>query len=89
MAGLPEGFAESVDRAIELLNVCGEEADRIYALAFDSEDDLTALGTALLVGSMGAPDERWPETIKVCLLSAFHLGYLQGKSEGDLSIWEE
>ena len=79
---------ELLERACELLDEYDEEA--IHAVTIDHNTDLSAL-TSLVTGALmgGADMLQLISGNKAAMEVAFYLGYLAGKQEGNLSLWED
>ena len=79
---------EMMERGVELLMEV-EEHD-VHAVTIDHNKDISALAFAMTVGIEKAPDfSQQMNLIKCFFETVFYLGYLAGKNEGDLSVWEE
>ena len=79
---------ELLERARELLDEYDDVA--IHAATNDYNTDLSALA-ALIGGGVigGASAEQLVSATKAAMELAFYLGYLAGKEEGNLKLWED
>ena len=79
---------ELLKRASEILDEYDEEA--VHAVTIDHNTDLAAL-TSLVTGALigGADMMQLINGAKSAVELAFYLGYLAGKDEGNLKLWED
>ena len=83
---------ELLERASELLDEYDEEA--IHAVTIDYNVDLSALTSLVTEGLMGgfirgADISQLINGVKATVEAVFYLGYLAGKEEGNLKLWED
>lgn len=79
---------ELLERACELLGKYDEEA--LHAVTIDHNVDLAALASLIPGALMGRVDtQQLINTTKSAMEVAFYLGYLAGKDEGNLKLWED
>ncbi|KKM05594.1 hypothetical protein LCGC14_1752480 [marine sediment metagenome] len=79
---------ELLERARELLDEYDDVA--IHAVTIDHNVDLAALAAIITGGLVGGANLlQLINGTKSTVELAFYLGYLAGKEEGNLSIWED
>ncbi len=80
---------ELLVRGLELLGEYKDRSDIIHALTTDHNEDLSAIALSITMIAMVLPGESSVRTAKSFVEVAFYLGYLAGKEEGNLKLWED
>ena len=64
--------------------------DAVHAISIDKNDELSFISAVIGTIALSSSDPIALSIVtKVAIEAAFYLGYLTGKAEGDLSLWEE
>ena len=80
-------YAELLDRGMELMKEQNE--DVMHAVTLDHNHDISSIAAGVGHCYMVLPPEQAAVVNKTLTEIAFYLGYLAGKEEGNLSIWED
>ena len=79
---------ELLERARELLDEYDDVA--IHAVTIDYNTDISALASIVTGGLIGRADlSQLIAGTKSAMELVFYLGYLAGKEEGNLKLWED
>ena len=84
---MDELYAKLFDRGIEIMKEQDENV--MHAVTIDHNHDISSIAAAVGCCYMVLPPEQATVVGKTMAEIAFYLGYLAGKEEGNLSIWED
>lgn len=79
--------ANAMQRTVELMDIVIESAEEVSAICYDDNRDLTALAISLWLSSQEHSSTQFAANVKMCVETAYYLGYQAGQKTGDLSEW--
>ena len=82
-----ELYRELLNRGMELLKE--QDEDVLHAVTIDHNHDISSIAAAISHCYAVLPEEQAITVCKSMAETLFHLGYLAGKEESNLSIWED
>ena len=84
---MDELYTKLLDRGLEIMKE--QDEDVLHAATIDYNHDISSLAAAAGHCYMVLPPEQAMVVGKSLTEIAFYLGYLAGKQEGNLSLWED
>ena len=80
-------YSEMLNRGLEIMKE--QDEDAIHAVTIDHNHDISSIAAAIGHCFMVLPEEQAMVVDKSLTEIAFYLGYLAGKDEGNLTLWED
>ena len=80
-------YKELINRGLEILKEHDEDA--IHAVSIDHNHDISSISASVGHCYMTLPPEMAAVVSKSMVETVFYLGYLAGKEEGNLKLWED
>lgn len=84
---MDELYTKLLDRGMELMEE--QDEDVMHAATIDHNHDISSIAAASGHCYMVLPPEQAVAVGKVMTEIAFYLGYLAGKEEDNLKLWED
>ena len=84
---MDELYAELLNRGMELLKE--QDEDVMHAVTIDHNHDISSIAAAICHCYGVLPAEQATVVCKSMAEILFYLGYLAGKDEGNLKLWED